>query len=751
MTGRHAAPAGETLKRTPRPWLRILLPALLIIAWLAATGLGGPYFGKISDVATENATDRLPETAQSTQVAQQASEFQESDAIPAILVFERAGGITEEDTAWAQQFAESLPDDADLGSFVDPAGTSPAIPSEDGKAIQMVVPIGEDQDAGEAVEALEERLSEDAPDGLETYVTGPAGFSAALAEAFSGIDGILLLVAFAVVFVILLIVYRSPLLPILVLLTSMAALCASILVIWHMADAGWVTINGQIQGILFILVIGAATDYGLLYVARYREALLRTEKKFAATVEAVRGTLEPVAASGGTVIAGLLCLMFSELKTNAALGPVAASGIVFSMLAALTFLPALLLVFGRAAFWPFRPTFQGEDFTPKTTWWGKVSGFVSLSPRRIWLGSAVLIGILALFALQFRATGVPQSDLILGESQARDGQEVLAEHFPGGSGTPAQIILDEDHLDDAARVLEDQDGVASTEISSTDSPSGSLPLAEEERQAPIYQGAEPTVVDGRVLLEATLADAPDSAEAEQTILDLRTELSEVAPEALVGGTTAQEVDTLQASEDDRALIIPIILVVITVILMLLLRSILAPVLLLATTVVSYFSALGVGALVFHHLFGFENADPTVPLYAFVFLVALGIDYNIFLTTRVREESLTHGTHEGVLRGLRLTGGVITSAGIVLAATFAALSVIPLMFLVQLSFLVAFGVLLDASLVRALLVPALVYDIGDRVWWPSKLRHGPLTPSEKKEDGASADGGEWSAEELADKG
>ena len=705
--------------RAGRRWLRILLPALLILAWLAVTGIGGPYFGKISEVTSESATDRLPATAQSTEVAQRLADFRESDAIPAIVVLENPDGITEQDTAWAQGLAQDPGDEVPLDG-----AASPAIPSEDGKALQIVFPLDSGADAAEAVGALDDRLDQ-APEGLEGWVTGPAGFTAGLSEAFSGIDGILLAVALAVVFVILLAVYRSPLLPILVLLTSLAALSASILVIWHLADAGWLSINGQIQGILFILVIGAATDYSLLFVARYREALQTHRTVPSAMRTAWRGTIEPVAASGGTVIAGLLCLMFSSLRTNAALGPVAATGIVFAMLAALTLLPALLLIFGRVAFWPARPRFRGEDFTPPARLWGGIARRVRRRARPIWLVSAAVLAIMAVFALQFRASGVPQSELILGQSDARDGQQVQAEHFPGGSGTPAQVIVDADAEQRAGQILGETDGVDSVSVVAADSPTGTVPLDAGQRSAPPYAGAQPTVSDGDVMLEVTLADAPDSAAAEDTVQRMRDRVVAADPHALVGGTTAQELDTLQASTADRALIIPIILAVITVILMLLLRSILAPLLLVATTVVSYLAALGVGALVFHHLLGFSDADPTVPLYAFVFLVALGIDYNIFLMTRVREESLSLGTRQGVLRGLRLTGGVITAAGVVLAATFAALAVIPLMFLAQLAFLVAFGVLLDTTLVRALLVPALVRDIGDAVWWPSKLRHGPI--------------------------
>ncbi|WP_193554676.1 MMPL family transporter [Rothia halotolerans] len=731
-------------------WLRILIPALLILAWFGAAGVGGPYFGKISEVSTEAATDRLPESAESTRVAELSAGFSDADAIPAILVLAREDGLEDADRDYAADVVQRLGDRSLLEGEA-----SPPIESEDGRAIQVVAPLSPDVDAGEAVDQIRADLAGTAPEGLEAHVTGPAGFSADLAEAFSGIDGLLLGVALAVVFVILLIVYRSPLLPVLVLLTSMAALSASILVIWNLANAGILTVNGQIQGILFILVIGAATDYSLLYVARYREALVRHRDRQKATWTALKGTIEPVAASGGTVIAGLLCLLFSELKTNAALGPVAGTGIVFSMLAALTFLPALLFVFGRSAFWPFRPRFSRSDVAADSKLWSRVAGFVERSPRRIWLGSAAVLGILAVLAVQFRAEGVQQSELVLGASDARDGQEVQAEHFPGGSGTPAQVLAPEGEGDDVVRGLEALPGVSSIALASADSPSGSIPVgsaAGEEAGgtaadgtsgadaemgapgsdaaggpgAPPFADAAPTVVDGRVMLQVTLADSPDTAAAQRTVGEMRDAAADF-DDVLVGGTTAQEVDTLDSSIHDRALIIPIILVVITVILMLLLRSLLAPLLLVATTVVSYLSALGVGALVFDHVLGFPNADPTVPLYAFVFLVALGIDYNIFLMTRVREESLRHGTRRGVRRGVILTGGVITSAGVVLAATFAALGVIPLMFLAQLAFLVAFGVLLDASLVRALLVPALVHDVGDAVWWPSKLRHGPTRP------------------------
>jgi len=339
----------------------------------------------------------------------------------------------------------------------------------------------------------------------------------------------------------------------------------------------------------------------------------------------------------------------------------------------------------------------------------------------IWIVTTLVLVAGAAGVTQLNAVGVPQSDLVIGASEARDGQTALGEHFPGGSGSPAYVIVAEDSLQDAADILLANDGVDGVAVTASDSPSGTANVTDDGIVAvgpPGTPAPDPTVVDGDVLLQATLTDAADSDAAADTVRDLRDELRDV--DALVGGVTATAIDTNDASIHDRNLIIPVILVVIMLILMMLLRSILAPVLLILTTVLSFGTAMGVSALVFNGIFDFPGADPAVPLYGFVFLVALGIDYNIFLMTRVREESIEHGTREGVLRGLSITGGVITSAGLVLAATFAALSVIPILFLVQLAFIVAFGVLLDTFVVRSLLVPALAYDIGKKIWWPSKL-------------------------------
>ena len=695
-----------------------MLPALVILVWLVVAGVGGPVFGKISEVATNDQTSFLPASADATTVQERAADFRQASGAPAIVVLERDGGLSRDDLAAAARIAETLDERDDV------QGTSPVIPSEDGDAAEIVATLAEDADTGDAVAAIRATVDDELPSGVAEYVTGPAGFTADLTEAFAGIDGLLLGVALAAVFVILVVVYRSPLLPFLVLGTATFALCASILVVYALAEAGVVTVNGQVQGILSILVIGAATDYALLYTARYREALREHRTGWEATRAALRGAFEPIVASGGTVIVGVLCLLLSDLNSNKALGPVAAIGIAFSLLAALTLLPALLLAFRRAAFWPLRPAFgsggrptTGPDVTGL---WARVGRLVARRSRTVWIVCTVALLAMGSGLVGLRADGVPQSDLVIGASQARDGQRVLADHFPGGSGSPAQVIgaaRDLDALVDAVRSVRGVDGVVAA---STDSPSGTVPVGSDAAAGAAASTAEPTVSRGDVLLEATLADPADSSAAEQTVRDLRVAVERVDPGAVVGGVTATAVDTNDTGIRDRSVILPVVLAVILLILVLLLRSVVAPLVLIGSVVVSFAAALGVGALVFDHVFRFPGADPSVPLYAFVFLVALGVDYNIFLMTRVREESLRHGPREGVLRGLAATGGVITSAGIVLAATFAALGVIPILFLAQIAFVVAFGVLLDTVVVRSLLVPALVIDLGRRAWWPSRL-------------------------------
>ncbi|WP_372697213.1 MMPL family transporter [Arthrobacter sp. JSM 101049] len=693
--------------------VRLLVCAVLLLVWLGVAGIGGPTFGKLDQVQSNDQATFLPASAEATRALDWQQRFDGSGAIPAVVVLEAPDASALEGVDLKSLAADVADLDVVRGDVAGP------FPSEDGLAVEMIVPLDADVDTDQAVDALRSLLDAGVPAGVTPYVAGPAGLTADLIGAFAGIDGILLLAALGAVLVILLLVYRSLLLPLAVLLTAMSALCAAILAVFWMAKAGWIALDGQSQGILSILVIGAATDYSLLLVARHKEAVADGAGRLAAVGAALRGAAAPIIASAATVTAGLLCLVFSDLNSNKALGPIGASGIVFSVLAALTLLPALLGLLGRASYWPLVP--RHHDHVPDSPVegagiWGRTARLVRRHPRRIWITTAVVLLAGCAGVSQLQATGVPQSELVLGQTESAAGQDALARHFDAGAGSPATLITAAEAGEDMLQRVQDVDGVASAYLQA---PGG----------APAGVGApgaetRPQVVDGRVLLSVTLSDPADSTAAQQTVVDLRQAAHAVDPEALVGGPSAVALDTNLTAEADLVKIIPLVLGAILVILVLLLRSILAPVLLVLTTVVSYGTAMGVSALVFNGVFGFPGADPSVPLFGFVFLVALGVDYNIFLMTRVREESMVHGTREGVVRGLAVTGGVISSAGIVLAATFAALGVIPIMFLVQLAFIVSFGVLLDTLVVRSLLVPALAYDLGERIWWPWRLRTVP---------------------------
>jgi len=695
------------MTHTPARWIRIVAPLILVLIWLGVSSLGGPTFGKLSGVVNNDQASYLPASAESTQVQNDLTKFFPSDTVPAIVVYARSAGITTDDTRSIAQRVEAFGTIDGVGDVVGP------IPSSDGQALEVFVPVKASADAKTVIPELRKAAAHDVPNGLTTYTTGPAALGVDFGAAFGGIDGILLLVALIVVFVILLVVYRSVLLPILVLFTSAFALTGSILIVYLLAKADIITVTGQSQGILSILALGAATDYSLLLVARFREALVTHRLPWDAMRVALRVAVEPIAASAATVILGVLCLLLSGLNSNRGLGPVAAIGIFFALLAALTALPALLVLFGRTAFWPFRPKFvesvDGVEAPVKPSrLWGAVGRLVARRPRAVWITSVLLLGAASLGLLQLQANGVPQTDLLLSQSDSVDGQKLLAKHFDAGSGSPIYIVAKQG---DANRVVE---------------------LAQNTRDiadATVYTGASgapgapaapPKVVDGTVLVEATLSVQADSDAAEHAVTTLRDKLPAIDSSAKVGGVAALALDSNLTATEDLRVIIPVVLLVVLIVLMLLLRSIAAPLLLIGTVVLSYAATLGVSALVFNHLLGFPGADPSVPLFGFVFLVALGVDYNIFLMTRVREESLKLGTRPGIVRGVQATGGVITAAGIVLAATFSALQVIPILFLVQISFIVAFGVLLDTILVRSLLVPALSYDLGRRIWWPSKL-------------------------------
>src|SRR5690625_2031437 len=506
---KHASPS----RKKALPWLLVLLPAVLILLWLVGAGVGGPYFGKVEEVSSNDQTTFLPESAEATQVQELQDEFTDSDGIPAIALFEGEEQLSEEQLTTIEETLEGVVDIEGVEDEV-----SPAIPSEDGLAVQAFIPVDSSADTADVVSVLSEELRAEAPEGLTVYVTGPAGFSADLSEAFAGIDGLLLVLALVAVFIILIFVYLSFLLPIAVLSTSLFALCVALLTVWWLAKWEIVLLSGQTQGILFILVIGAATDYSLLLVARYREELRIIEDKWTATLAAIKGSIEPIIASGSTVIAGLLTLLLSDLKSNSTLGPIASIGIVFAMLSALTLLPAILFAFGKVVFWPKRVHYEpglgtGEQDIPTKGIWPKVARSVQHRPRVIWLVTAVVLLAGAVGVTQLKAEGVAQSELVLGASEARDGHQALGKHFPGGSGSPVQVVAAEDDMERVADVLLSHDGIEDASVNSQDSPSGSAPLDQdgiESMGPPGTPAPQPTVENGNVLVQGTLSDAADS-------------------------------------------------------------------------------------------------------------------------------------------------------------------------------------------------------------------------------------------------
>ncbi|MDV9189605.1 MMPL family transporter [Streptomyces sp. SR27] len=683
--------------RRPVRWL---VPLVLLVVWLGLGGAFGSYAGKLGEVSTNDQAAFLPQNAESTRVIAQQKAFNQQETLPAVVVWTAAGGA---DVSEAQQKAAT----AALRSLARAEGVegapSPAFRSEDGKALQGVVPLSPDlgERLGEVLDEVE-RAAAGVPD-TRAQLAGPAATQGDLKEAFAGIDGLLLGVALAAVLLILLLVYRSVLLPFLIIISAVFALGVASAIVYVLADHGIVRVDGQVQGILSILVIGAATDYALLLTARFREETAAGGDRFTAARAATRGSFGAITASAATVALGLLALLLSDLTNNRALGPVGAIGVVCAVLTTLTFLPAVLALTGKAAFWPAQPR-SADAETGGHGIWRRVAHWVDTRPRPLWIITTGILLAGAAFFPALQSKGVPLDELFVNDAPSVAAQQTLGRHFPGGSGQPVVIITE----------AESQAAVREAAIAT--------PGVADVRVTTGTPGGQPLVVDGRVRLDATLADAPDSDAAKRTVQDLRQRVHTAEASTLVGGYTAQQYDTQRTAEHDKNLIIPVVLSIILVILIVLLRSLLLPVLLVATVGLNYLATLGIAGLVFEYGFGFSGTDASVPLYGFVFLVALGVDYNIFLMSRVREETLRLGTRQGMLRGLIATGGVITSAGVVLAATFAALIVIPLAFLAQIAFIVAFGVLLDTIVVRSLLVPALVRDIGPTVWWPGRLAH-----------------------------
>ena len=723
------------MAKTRKPNRRRFWAAIVVILiWFGASGVFGPLFGKLSTVQENDNSAFLPDSAESTKASKIIVNFSKdaNTQIPTLVLFE--GTVSLEKIAsinahlqtlpskhiqYLSEFKGTLDSGVPLSEYFVPGQPLFAFPSQDGKALLINLPVTADV-AGAQLEndkpvltAMIKTIRADmsawaSSNGFVSHVTGIGALFSDLFGAFGGIDSSLLLVTLGVVSFILILVYRSPILWVLPLISAVFALSTAGGIIYILAKNDVIKLNGQSQGILSVLVLGAATDYALLLIARYREELHHHASRFDAMKSAYKGIFEPILASGSTVAISLLVLLLSDLGSNRGLGPIGAIGIGAAMVTILTLLPALLVVFGRWIFWPRIPRFDDRDANLHGLW-SKVGEAVSRRPRRMWIATAAGLLILAGFATTLQANGLSTSQSFTTRPESVVGQELLLKHFAGGQGQPTEVVVKESDVDAVTQALLSVKGVASVDPLRVE-------IAVPGRPLPAVK-----VVDGLVVLNATLVEAPDSVGARQLVPDIRAAVHAVDPTILVGGGSAVSYDVDQASRHDNRLIIPVVLILIGIILSLLLRSILSAAILLVTVVLSYLATLGVCQLVFHNIFHFPGADTSFPLFAFVFLVALGIDYNIFLMTRVREESAKIGTRAGVIKGLTVTGGVITSAGVVLAATFAVLGILPLVFLAELGFAVGFGVLLDTIIVRSLLVPALVHDIGGKIWWPSKLQ------------------------------
>ena len=680
--------------------------------WLVVLTVAFSPAGKLTGAQENDAVSWLPGDAESTQVLREMEQFQSSDEIPALVVYERPSGITADDMAAVS---------GQVAQFNDVEGVNRdavgPVPSQDKQALQVFVPIdtgsGGWEALGAAVVTMRD-ISADSPDGLSVHYTGPGGFAADSSEAFAGIDGKLLYSAIVVVIVILLFTYRSPLLWMLPVFSSVVALMVAQAVIYLLAVKADLTVNAQSAGILTVLVFGAGTDYALLLVARYREELRRHEDRHEAMAFALHRSGPAIFASGATVIAGMLCLLVASLNSTQGLGPVAAIGVAVAIGVMLTLLPALLVIFGRWMFWPLRPSYGSAEHT-QTGLWARVGERIARRPRMTWVVTSVVLAIASLGILQLNADGLQNKDTFYGTPDSVVGEDVLAEHFPAGSGQPLVVIVKADKADEVRTAFADTEGIAEV--------------------------AAPRIAGDMAYLEGTLADAPDSQAAKDTVDRVREVVHDVpGADAQAGGGTAIVLDTIRAAADDNFVIIPLVLLVVFLILALLLRALVAPLVLIGTVVLSFAAALGISALLFRHVFGFAGADSSLPLFVFVFLVALGIDYNIFLMTRVHEEAQVLGTHRGALIALAATGGVITSAGLVLAGTFAVLGTLPVVTFAEIGIAVALGVLLDTIIVRGVLVTALNLDIGRHMWWPSalggKLDSPSVEPSRSRADDAA---------------
>lgn len=666
---------------------------VVVLFWVLAVVALGAKAGQFEDAQKNDSKSYLPDSAESLKAIELENK-QTGEQLPGIQVYYRAAGLTDADKKAIRGDAAALNADRLQAQL----GDATAAFAKDGKTATLTVTVianGESDDLRKLAKQIRD-TTKDNPGGMSTKLTGGIGFSDDAIAVFNSMNGTVLFGTMFLVIALLLIIYRSP---ILWLMPLIAVVCAEMVSRGFgtlIAESG-TTVNGQSSIIMTILIFGVGTDYALLLISRYREELRRHEDRHEAMAFALRKSSPAILASAGTVVLALLTMIFGELNSTSSTGPLGAMGVALAMSSMLTLLPALLLIVGRWSFWPFVPRFHSEDHFAASGFWTGLADFVQRRKHVVIGGMLLLIAVMSLGWTKYNS-GLTQTDSYTKKVESIEGEKILRRTLPPGAVGPVVVMTTQPAQAEAiARAIGNVPGVESV--------------------------TPPRAAKGLSRIEATLAFEPYSESARKVIKGVRLAARNAGGSAaVVGGVTAIDADVRESQSRDNRLIIPIALAVVFLILLVLLRSIVAPLLLISTVVASFFAVLGLSFVLFDKVFGFVGVDTSFPLWVFVFLVALGVDYNIFLMARVREETQKHGTVEGMRRGLVATGGVITSAALVLAGTFTVLGVLPLVFLAELGFSVAFGVLFDALLIRSVLVPALVWLIGAKIWWPSKLGH-----------------------------
>jgi RND superfamily putative drug exporter len=762
-------------------WI-VLGGALVLLVVMSTLG------SKLNDVKNNEASSWLPGSAESTKVADELSKDVNPNDIPTLVVYHRASGLTQADLAEIDKQGQEIAKikgvtkagvlTPNLATALKAQGKNvPTLISEDGEVAYTYFVFNFGKGGWNKIPGPADDIRDLTKiKGVDVYLGGYGGQASDFASSFEGSHANLLMFSFLVVIIILLITYRSALLWLLPILGAIVSYQMAGGVVYLLAKYTDMVVNDQSQYILGILVIGAGTDYALLLVARYREELRRHEDRHEAMAVALHRSAPAIIASAATVVIGLMCLAFADLNSTASLGPVLAVGVAVTLLVMVTFLPAMLVICGRWVFGPrtdgrrpwsraaasmlgggivaavlggvlggagivlailgglsaflgllmlvqvgierwtsvhSRPDFGSVEPTSNGLW-AKVGSRIAPRPRAVWAVTATVLALACLGLFKLDAHGLKTEDSFTQTFDSVTAQQLIFAHGLADNSNTVQVVANTDKIDAAEAAV--------TAVGGIGTPTDIKPLGST----------------GRSWFEASIKEDVSSPEAFDLVRNARAAAHAVpGADAKVGGGAALYLDTKIASDRDNRVIIPIVLVVVFLILMLLLRALVSPLLLMATVVLSFGAALGLSSLIFRYIFDFKGADPGFPLFAFVFLVALGIDYNIFLMTRVREETMKHGTRKGSLIALSSTGGVITSAGLVLAATFAVLGTLPFVFLAELGTAVALGVLLDTMIVRSVLVTALNLDLGAKIWWPSKLDPGSAAAGPPADPSAEA--------------